>query len=183
MAIQIEVNISLFKRKNIFSLETKVDDAKGTLDTLSLERLVYLDIFERREQFINQQEVEESNPNEGFQCHEEGKEFTHASAEDNKDIVKEKEPEDIKHDDEVSMCSPPYDEAIHELVPPTQEEENEVSHFPFQDFDNTLFYDSESEGEMESLGKEDSPCCTIEDVGASHEDETIMHAVSFDEVT
>jgi hypothetical protein len=50
---------------------------------------------------------------------------------------------------------------------PTQEEEDEVSHFPFQDFDNTLFYDSESEGEMESSGKVDPPCCTVEDVEAS----------------
>jgi hypothetical protein len=49
MAMQIEENISLSKRKHIFSLGTKVDDPKGTPDTLSLERLISLDIFERRE--------------------------------------------------------------------------------------------------------------------------------------
>jgi hypothetical protein len=53
--------------------------------------------------------------------------FTHASTED----TIEREPEDIKQDDEVSICAPPSDEAIHEPIPPTQEEENEVSHFPF----------------------------------------------------
>ena len=46
-------------------------------------------------------------------------------------MVKEREPGDIKHDDEVSICAPPSDEAIHEPIPPTQEEEDEVSHFPF----------------------------------------------------
>jgi hypothetical protein len=34
-----------------------------------------------------------------------------------------------EQDDEVSICAPPSDEAIHEPFPPTQEEENEVSHF------------------------------------------------------
>jgi hypothetical protein len=38
-----------------------------------------------------------------------------------------------------------------------------------------LFYDSEKEEEMESLGKVDLPCCTVEDVGETHEDETMMH--------
>jgi hypothetical protein len=175
MAMQIEENISLSKRKHIFSLGTKVYDPKGTPDTLTLERLLSLDIFERREQVINQQEVEESDPNEVFQSHEEGQEFTHASTEDNEDMVKEREPRDIKHDDEVSICAPPSDEAIHEPFPPTQEEEDEVSHFPFQVLDNALFYDSESEGEVESSGKVDPPCCTVEDVGATHEDKTMIH--------
>ena len=136
----------LFVKKNhIFSLETKVEDPKGTLDTLILERLISLDIFEGREQVINQREIEESDPIEGFQSHEEEQEFIHASTEDNEDMVEEREPEDIKHDDEVLMCAPPSDEAIHEPIPPAQEEEDEVSHFPFQVFDDTLFCDSEGE--------------------------------------
>ena len=49
MARKIKENISLSKGKHIFSLGTKVDDPKGTPDTLSLERLISLDIFERRE--------------------------------------------------------------------------------------------------------------------------------------
>jgi hypothetical protein len=38
-----------------------------------------------------------------------------------------------------------------------------------------LFYDSEKEEEMESSNKVDLPCCTFEDVGTTHEDETMMH--------
>jgi hypothetical protein len=57
-------------------------------------------------------------------------------------LKREREPENIKHDDEVSMCAHPYDEAIPNHIPPTQEEEDEVSHCHFQVFDDTLFYDS-----------------------------------------
>jgi hypothetical protein len=104
-------------------------------------------------------------------------------------VVEELEPEDIENNDEVLMCPHPSDEATQNSIFPEQEEEDEVSHFHFQDFDNTLFYYLESEGEMESSGKVDSPCCAvedlgaIEDLGASHEDETILHVISFDEVT
>jgi hypothetical protein len=80
------------------------------------------------------------------------------------------------------MCAPPSDQAIPNPIFPTEEEEDEVSHFPFQDFGNTLFYDSESEGEMESWGKIDPPCCKVEDVEASHEDKIMMHALPLDEV-
>jgi hypothetical protein len=117
MAIQIEANISLFKEEHLFTPETKVDDPKDTPEALGMERLVSLEIFvskfqERREQVIDQQEVEEKDPNEGFQSHEEEQEFTHAPTEDNEDLVEEREPEDIKHDDEVLMCAHPSDEAI-----------------------------------------------------------------------
>jgi hypothetical protein len=121
-----------------------------TPDAFSLERLVSLEIFtknsqERREQVINQED---------------------------EDLVEELEP---KQNDEVSTCAPPSDKAIHKPFPPAQEEENEVSCFPFQDFDNTLFHDSESEGEVESSNEVDFPCCTVEDGGATHEDKTVMH--------
>jgi hypothetical protein len=117
MAIQIKENISLVKGEHLFTPEIKVDDPKDSPDTLSLERLVSFEIFvskfqERREKFIDQQEVEERDPNEGFQSHEEEKEFTHASTKDNEDLVEEQEPEYIKHDDEVSMCAPPSNKAI-----------------------------------------------------------------------
>ena len=55
------------------------------------------------------------------------------------------EPEDIKHDDEVLMCANPSDEAVLNIFPLSQEQEDEVSHFPFQVFDDTLFCDSEGE--------------------------------------
>jgi hypothetical protein len=77
-------------------------------------------------------------------------------------MVEEREPEDIKHDDEVLMCAPPSDEAIQEPIPPAQEEEDEVSHFPFQVFDDTLFYDSEREEEREPLDKTDPPYYEVE---------------------
>jgi hypothetical protein len=190
MAIQIEANISLFKGEYLFTPEIKVDDPKDTPDTLSLERLVSLEIFvskfqERREQVIDQQEVEERDPNEGFQSHKEEQEFTHASTEDNEKLVEEREPEDIKHDDEALMCALPSDEAIRDPIPPALEEENVVSHFPFQVFDDTLFYDSEGEEVRKSLDELDPPSCdkgenVIEE--ASHEEEVLMLSLPFDEV-
>ena len=83
---------------------------------------------------------------------------------DNEYLVEEREPEDIKHDDEVLMCAPPSDEAIPNPFPPAQEEEDEVSHFPFQVFSDTLLYNSEREEEIEPL------------------DKAMMHALPFDEV-
>jgi hypothetical protein len=49
------------------------------------------------------------------------------------------------------MCAPPSNEAIPDPILPTQEEEDEFSHYPFQVFDDTLFYDSEGEEEREPL--------------------------------
>jgi hypothetical protein len=59
------------EKTHLFS-RNQVEDPKGTPGTLSLERLISLDIFERGEQVINQQEIKKSDPNEGFQSHEEG---------------------------------------------------------------------------------------------------------------
>jgi hypothetical protein len=80
------------------------------------------------------------------------------------DTVEELEP---KKNDEVSACAPPSDEAIQEHVSPAQQKDDEVSCFPFQDSDDTLFHDSENEGEMKALNEVDIPCCTIEDKGQS----------------
>jgi hypothetical protein len=79
---------------------------------------------------IDQQEVEEKDPNEGFQSHEEEQEFTCASTKDNEDLVKEREHEDIKHDDEVLMCDPPSDEAIQDPIPPAQNKRMRLFIFP-----------------------------------------------------
>jgi hypothetical protein len=83
MAIDIKENISLSKKGHLF-----------TPDTLSLERLVSLKTFtdnfqEIMEKDIDQQGVEEKGLNEGFQSHEEEQAITHASTEDNEDIVEE----------------------------------------------------------------------------------------------
>jgi hypothetical protein len=56
------------------------------------------------------------------------------------------EDEEAPHEDEVLVFSPPFDEIIKVTIPPAQEKENAVSHLPFQDFDDAIFHDSESEG-------------------------------------
>jgi hypothetical protein len=70
----------------------------------------------------------------------------------------------VNYEDEAPVTAPQSDEALQDLVPPTQDEENEVSHFPFQFFDDTLFYDSEIEEEMEPLDKLDPLCLKTKDV-------------------
>jgi hypothetical protein len=170
MAMQIEANISLSKGKHIFSLGTKINDPRDTSDTLSLERLVSLGTFtanfqEEGEQVIDQRNAKGKDLDEVFQPHREEQRIAENTVE---------EPE-TEQDDEVSTCPPLSDKAIHEPFPPAQKEENEVSHFPFQDLDNALFYDSEKEEEMESSNEVDLPCCTIKDEGETHEDETMMH--------
>jgi hypothetical protein len=73
---------------------------------------------------------------------------------------------DVNYEDEAPVTAPQSNEALQDPVPPAQDEENEVSHFPFQFFDDTLFYDSESEEEMEPLDKLDPLCLKTEDVEA-----------------
>jgi hypothetical protein len=89
------------------------------------------------------------------------------------DMDEEAEPE---KNNEVSMSAPPTDEGIQEPFSPAQQKEDEVSCFPFQDVNDTLFLDSENEGEKKVLSEDDGPCCAIEDKEAVHEDETITHA-------
>jgi hypothetical protein len=57
------------------------------------------------------------------------------------------EAEDVgeSHEDEALMLSLPFDEVIQVFDAPTQEEVNMVSYFPFQDFEDALFCDLESE--------------------------------------
>jgi hypothetical protein len=121
----------------------------NAMDTLSLIKLVSLETFaedpqERREQVFNQQ---------------------------NEDVIKEQEP---KQDDEVSTCAPPADEVIQEPVSPVQQSEDEVSRFPLQDANDTVY--SENEEEKKALNEVDGPCCAIKDKEAVHEDETMTHA-------
>jgi hypothetical protein len=66
---------------------------------------------------------------------------------------------DIKHDDEVLMCTPPFDEVIQAFDAPAQEEVNMVSYFPFQDFDDALFYDLEGEEVLEDPLDVLNPSC------------------------
>jgi hypothetical protein len=82
----------------------------NAMDILSLIKLVsHEDTQERGEQIVDQQ---------------------------NEDIDEEQEPE---KDDEVSTCAPPTDEVMQEPVSPVQQSEDEVSYFPLQNSNDTLF--------------------------------------------
>jgi hypothetical protein len=122
----------------------------NAMDTLSLIKLVSIETLaedpqERREQVLDQQ---------------------------NEDVIKEQEP---KQDDEVSTGAPPSDEVIQEPVSLVQQSKDEVSCFPLQNSDDTMFLDSEDEGEKKDLNEVDGPCCAIKDKEAVHEDETMTH--------
>jgi hypothetical protein len=55
------------------------------------------------------------------------------------------------------------DEVIQAFIIHAQEEENMVSHFPFQDFDDALFYDLESEEVSEETLDVLNPSCYDKD--------------------
>jgi hypothetical protein len=78
------------------------------------------------------EEPKEEIYEEGYQPLREEQELSHDSTEDNKDLIEEREPEEVSHEDEVMVFAPPFDEVIQASIPPAQEEENVVSHFPFQ---------------------------------------------------
>jgi hypothetical protein len=58
---------------------------------------------------------------------------------------------------------------MQEPVSPIQQSEEEVSHFPFQDANDTVY--SEDEEEMEASDEVEVSCCEIEDKEAVHEEE------------
>jgi hypothetical protein len=91
----------------------------------------------------------------------------------NEDIDEEQE---LEQDDEVSTCAPPADEVIQEPVSPVQQSEDEVSYFPLQNSNDTVFFNSKDEEEMEASDEVEVPCCAIEDKEAVHEDEETTHA-------
>jgi hypothetical protein len=64
--------------------------------------------------------------------------LSHNPIECNEDITK-----NMNYEDEAPVIAPQSNEALQYLVSPTQDEENEVSHFYY--FDDTLFYDSDNE--------------------------------------
>ena len=138
-----------------------------------------LEISKRWEQDIDPQEAEERDLDEGYQSHDEEQEFTH-------DFIKEDLDEEHELEEcEIFICASPSDEAIQGHIPPAQDEENEVNHFPFQVFDDALFYDLEGEGVKESLDELDPSYCdkgrdTIEEV--SRVDDVLIVALPFDEV-
>jgi hypothetical protein len=93
---------------------------------------------------------------------EEEQDFSHDSTECSKDITR-----DVNYEDKAPIIALQSDEALQDPIPPAQDEENEVSHFPFQFFDDTLFYDSESEEEVEPLDELDPLYLKTENVEAN----------------
>jgi hypothetical protein len=82
-------------------------------------------------------------------------------------VIEEQEPErELEQDDEVSTIAPPADEIIQEPVSPVQLSQDEVSHFPLQNSNNTVLLDSKEEEEMEASNE----------MEAVHEDEETTHA-------
>jgi hypothetical protein len=77
--------------------------------------------------------------------------------------------QELEQDDEVSTCAPPTDEVMQKPVSPIQQSEEEVSHFPFQDANDTVY--SEDEEEMETSDEVEVSCCEIENKEAIHEEE------------
>jgi hypothetical protein len=88
----------------------------------------------------------------------------------NEDVDEEQE---LEQNDEVSTCAPPADEVIQEPVSPVQQSEDEVSCFPLQNSNDTVFFNEE---EMEASDEVEVPCYEIEDKEAVHEDEETTHA-------
>jgi hypothetical protein len=113
------------------------------------------------DQYQESSDIRDEVYEDHYQPLEEEQDLSHNPIECNKDITR-----DVNYEDEAPVTAPQSDEALQDPVPPAQDEENEVSHFPFQFFDDTLFYDSESEEEMEPLDKLDPLCLKTEDVEA-----------------
>jgi hypothetical protein len=115
MAMEVEANISSSKVERLFSPQVKIDDPKGTLETLSLERIMSLEISERWERDIDPQKAEERDPDEGYQSHDEEQEFTHDSIKE--DLVEGQELEER----EILICASPSNEAIRGPIPLAQD--------------------------------------------------------------
>jgi hypothetical protein len=86
----------------------------------------------------------------------------------------------VNYEDEALVSAPPFDEALQDPISSAQDEENEVSHFPFQVFDNTLFYDSKGEEVKEPL-EEPGPSFSDEEKKISIGDD-VLDPPPFDEV-
>jgi hypothetical protein len=97
-------------------------------------------------QYQEPSDIEGEIYEESCQPLEEEQDFSHDSVEYSKDLTKV-----VNYEDEALISAPPSVEALQDLISPAQDEENEVSHFPLQFFDDTLFYDSEGEEIKEPL--------------------------------
>jgi hypothetical protein len=76
--------------------------------------------------------------------------FYDSKGEEVKDPLEDLAPSFFDEDEDMSLGDDvleplPFDEAILAIDAPSQQEVNTIIYFPFQDFDDALFYDLESE--------------------------------------
>jgi hypothetical protein len=117
--------------KNITS---DLEDEGFTTDIVEDLRDVYLTRYQEP------YDIEEDIYKENGQPLEEEQGFSHDLIECSEDLTRE-----VNYEDEALITTPLSNESLQYLISPTEDEENEVSHFPFQFFDDTLFYNSEVE--------------------------------------
>jgi hypothetical protein len=117
--------------KNITSY---LEDEGFTTDIVEDLKDVYLTRYQEP------YDIEEDIYKENCQPLEEEKGFSHDLIECSEDLTRE-----VNYEDESLITTPLSNESLQDPIFAAQDEENEVSHFPFQFFDDTLFYNSEGE--------------------------------------
>ena len=132
-----------------------LDDKGFTIEIVEDLRKAYHD------QYQESSDIKDEVYEDHYQPLEEEQDLSHNPRECSEDVTRKAD-----YEDEAPVTAPQSDEALQDPVPPAQDDENKVSHFPFQSFDDTLFYDSGSEEEMEPLDKIDPLCLETEDVEA-----------------
>jgi hypothetical protein len=128
-------------------------------------------------QYQEPSDIEGEIYEESCQPLEEEQYFSHDSIECNKDLNKE-----VTYEDE-ALFAPSSDESPRSYLS-AQHEENEASHFPFQVYDDTLFYDSEGEDIKEHL-EELGPSFPYEGEKMIKEmslGDDVLYPLTFDEV-
>jgi hypothetical protein len=110
-----------------------------------------------------------------YQSLEKGQDFSHNSIKCSKYLTRE-----VNYEDEALVTTPSFYEYLQDPISPAQDEENEVSIFPFQFFYDTLFYDLEGEEVKEPL-EEIAPSFSNEDEEMSLGDD-VLDPLPFDEV-
>jgi hypothetical protein len=109
---------------------------------------------------IEEQESEDVNHEEYYQeehefpCEHAKEEHFHETHHV-EDLIQKEAP----HEEKDLVFYPPFDEVIQTPVPPVHNENNMVSYTPFQDFDDALYYDSESEDMLEEPLDALNPSC------------------------
>jgi hypothetical protein len=91
------------------------------------------------DQYQESSDIKDEVYKELFKPLEEEKYISHNSIECSEYIIRE-----VKYEDEAPVTAPPSNEALQYPIPPVKNEDNEVSYFAFEIFDDTLFYDSNS---------------------------------------